>query len=348
MKITFVAPGLGGGGGRVILEYGRGLGRRGHDVRILYRRDRTTVRNILRTLYLRARYDGRDEWFRSYPYECVAYDRLTPDLVGRNDAVIAVGADCTLAVADLPGSCGVKIHNCHGREINNREKMSESWLLKMPRIVVATYLEREMRQQGSTDEIHLVHNGVDQHAYFPSVPFERRSGIGTVYHGAPTKGPEMMLEVYQRIHQLKPEIPLMMFGSYPHPPGLPMGTRYVRLPSVPQARDIYSSAQIWLCTSRSEGFPGPVLEAMACGCPIVATDCGGTADQIEDGVNGFIVPVDDAAEMTERVMRLLNAPDLRKQFSKASEARLQQLTWPRAIESMENALEAIIANSSPS
>jgi len=343
MKITFVTPGVGGGGGRVIIEYARGLADRGHEARILYRRSRTTVRNLMRDLYLKTRYNHHDKWLQTFQGELVAYDVLSPNMVGANDAVVAVGANCVLAIANLPASCGVKIHNCHGRELNNMDNMSEAWGLRMPRIVVASYLEREMRQQGSTDEIYLVHNGVDRREYFPSVARGMRSGIGTVFHGAYTKGPELMLEVYQRVHRLKPKIPLLMFGSYPRPAGLPKATCYVRLPSIPEARDLYSGAQVWLCASRSEGFPGPVLEAMACGCPVVATDCGGTADQIEDGVNGFIVPVDDATQMSERVLKLVEDPGLSEQFVAASEAKLTEFTWPRAIQTLETALKAIVA-----
>jgi glycosyltransferase involved in cell wall biosynthesis len=227
------------------------------------------------------------------------------------------------------------------------ERMIEAWRIHMPRIVVASYIEREMRGHGSNDDIYVVHNGVDRDQYFSSGPGDRRSGVGTVFHSAYTKGPELMLSTFQRIRTLRPNIPLMMFGSYPQPAGLPAGTEYLRLPSIPRARDMYSRAEIWLCTSRSEGFPGPVLEAMACGCAIVATDCGGTADQIEDGVNGFLVPVDDVVQMAERVLRLLGDPGLRQQMVNASELRLARFAWPDCICSLEAALAEIVAKASP-
>jgi glycosyltransferase involved in cell wall biosynthesis len=283
-------------------------------------------------------------WQRGFTGELVAYEKLTPSCVGANDLVVAVGADCTLGIADLPDWCGVKVQNCHGRELSNMENMRKAWGLRMPRVVVASYLQREMRQQGTTDEIYTVHNGVNRLEYFPSVAPGNRNGIGAVFHGAYTKGPEMVLEVYRRIHEQRPEVLLTMFGSYPRPTDLPRTAHYVRLPPVSKARDLYSSAQVWLCTSRSEGFPGPVLEAMACGCAVVATDCGGTADQIEDGVNGFLVPVDDADKMTGRILRLLDDPELRQRMVTASEANLAQFTWPHAIECLEIALKAIVAN----
>lgn len=113
MKITFVAPGLVGGGGRVVVEYARGLLERGHEARILHRRTPASPRNLLRSLYLKLRYNNRDAWLRSFGGQVQDYDVLTPRLVGANDAVVAVGADCVLSLSGLPASCGIKVHNCH-------------------------------------------------------------------------------------------------------------------------------------------------------------------------------------------------------------------------------------------
>ena len=212
----------------------------------------------------------------------------------------------------------------------------------MPRIVVASFLEREMREQGSKDDIYVMSNGYYPEDYYP-VDHQPRRGLGGVFHGAYTKGPELMLAVFQKLHEERPDLPLRMFGAYPRPRGLPAATEYVRLPSIAKARDLYSGAQVWICTSRHEGFGLPVLEAMACGCPVVTTACGGTTELVEDGVNGFIVPVDDAVRMRERVVTLLDNADLRARFAAASQLKLKRFTWPSAIDGLEKALKAIIA-----
>ena len=90
--------------------------------------------------------------------------------------------------------------------------------------------------------------------------------------------------------------------------------------------------------SRSEGFSGPVLEAMACGCAVVATDCGGPKDIITDGVNGFLVPVGDASALLERVEYLLDNVAARERIRAAGLQTAAQFTWDKCIEKFDNAL----------
>ena len=61
--------------------------------------------------------------------------------------------------------------------------------------------------------------------------------------------------------------------------------------------------------SRSEGFCNALLEAMACGVPSVVTRVGGNPEAINDGENGFLVPVEDDAAAAERLLTLLRNPE---------------------------------------
>ena len=71
-------------------------------------------------------------------------------------------------------------------------------------------------------------------------------------------------------------------------------------------------------TARQEGLPISIVEAMATGLPIIATDCRGNRDLVKDNVNGFIVGIDDVEGMTRAIIKLLKSEGLRRRFGEKS------------------------------
>jgi glycosyltransferase involved in cell wall biosynthesis len=69
-----------------------------------------------------------------------------------------------------------------------------------------------------------------------------------------------------------------------------------------------SAADIFVLPSRSEGFSNAIVEAMAASLPVVATNVGGNAEAVKDGVSGFIVPPEDPVALSEAIIRLLSDP----------------------------------------
>ncbi|MEO1923593.1 MAG: glycosyltransferase [Nautiliaceae bacterium] len=77
-----------------------------------------------------------------------------------------------------------------------------------------------------------------------------------------------------------------------------------------------SKATIFVLSSKYEGFPNVLLEAMACGTPVISTNCPyGPSEIIEHGKNGFLVPVDDEYSLAEKIKILLKEPTLRRNFA---------------------------------
>jgi L-malate glycosyltransferase len=89
---------------------------------------------------------------------------------------------------------------------------------------------------------------------------------------------------------------------------------------VTDLREFLSSADIFVLPSRSEGFSNAIVEAMALSLPVVATDVGGNAEAVEDGVSGFVVPSEDPAAMAVAIARLLEDPVRAKAMGEAGKA----------------------------
>lgn len=82
--------------------------------------------------------------------------------------------------------------------------------------------------------------------------------------------------------------------------------------------DYYRAADVYLHAAHADTFPTTILEALACGTPVVATAVGGIPEQVEDGVTGFLTPSGDPAAMAGSVGRILADEETRKAFSDAA------------------------------
>jgi len=78
----------------------------------------------------------------------------------------------------------------------------------------------------------------------------------------------------------------------------------------------YQAADVYAHPARAETFPTAILEALACGTPVVASAIGGIPEQIMEGKTGFLVPAGDAHLMAKRIMQLLLDDDYRQQMGR--------------------------------
>jgi glycosyltransferase involved in cell wall biosynthesis len=104
-------------------------------------------------------------------------------------------------------------------------------------------------------------------------------------------------------------------------------SRIIVLGSVPNAqlRRHYSEASVFVLPSIEDGFAMVIGEAMACGCPVIASTIMGASELISEGVEGFIVPIRSPGLIADRLQQLADQPELREQMGKAALMRVQQL-----------------------
>jgi glycosyltransferase involved in cell wall biosynthesis len=93
-----------------------------------------------------------------------------------------------------------------------------------------------------------------------------------------------------------------------------------------------AGADVFVLSSFYEGFGNVIVEAMVLGIPVVASDCpSGPGEIIQDGINGFLVPVGDYEEMARIIIALLESADLRKEISQNALIRSEAFTVNKMI-----------------
>jgi glycosyltransferase involved in cell wall biosynthesis len=93
---------------------------------------------------------------------------------------------------------------------------------------------------------------------------------------------------------------------------------------------------IFALSSVLEGFPTVLVEAMACGAPVVSTDCqAGPNEIIDNGKNGFLVPIKNPKALAQAILKLINDSDLRKKFSEEGKKRAQNFSAERSAKEYE-------------
>ncbi len=91
----------------------------------------------------------------------------------------------------------------------------------------------------------------------------------------------------------------------------------------PRLKEILSLAHVMVLPSIEEGLALVMAQALACGCPVIASEHTGARDLYEDGAQGFIVPICNPEAIAERLQRLADNPDLQKAMSEAALKRVR-------------------------
>lgn len=161
------------------------------------------------------------------------------------------------------------------------------------------------------------------------------------------KGTDTLLEVIRRSAAQLPDLHVVLGG-----PGWDSelaglrslgvsvsATGYIPKPDLPL---LYSALDVYLMTSRVEGGPCTVFEAMACGTPVVATRVGAVPDLIIDGVNGYSAEVDDVDALVAAIVQLDRERDRHREMAKHQRETVAQWPWSNALSPLGPVYESLV------
>lgn len=211
------------------------------------------------------------------------------------------------------------------------------------RFVVVSEGERELAcryRVGRQEQITVIYTGIDPAPYRLPVDISYLKAslgipvaapvIGSVGRLSTQKSPSDFVRVAEAVHRSKPDAHFVWVGDGPLEQDVRNLSTTLQLDSaihwLGQRSDVQKLLHLFDClilTSRWEGFPLVVLEAMAAGVPVVATDILGTRELIQHGVNGWLAPVRETESLADLVLDLLANPSTANVFRQASQVRIE-------------------------
>lgn len=219
------------------------------------------------------------------------------------------------SLRDLGGSARL-LASCYERTLGRAIVRGSDRLVTVSEAVARHAIELGARPEA----VRVIANGVDPQQFQPAA----RRGNGTFRIACVgrlifNKGPQFLIEAAAQILEARPEAEFVLVGDGPLRAGLEerarelgirervefMGTRS-DVPAILQGCDLL------VRPSLLEGMPLAILEAMACGLPVVATPISGSAELVRDGENGLLVRPADPGALAGAILRLMENEALRE------------------------------------
>jgi glycosyltransferase involved in cell wall biosynthesis len=181
--------------------------------------------------------------------------------------------------------------------------------------------------------IKEIPNGVDPREFSPREDPLSSQGRLITYVGRfdPLKGLDDLLKAFKMVNEKHPETRLVLVGDGEEKDNLIRLAH--QLDIYPQVRfegmkegveNSLRESEVFAFPSLTEGLSNVLLEAMACGLPVVATRVGGNVELVEDGLNGFLINPRDPDGLAEAIMSLLEDKERAKQMGREGRRKVEE------------------------
>jgi glycosyltransferase involved in cell wall biosynthesis len=217
-------------------------------------------------------------------------------------------------------------------------------LARFPRVIaVSTEIKRELVAAGARPgNVDVILNGIDETRFYRRPDWRARARaqfdlaaedlvIGSVGRLEPQKRFDLLIEAFAAIRRDRPRLKLLIAGEGSSRPLLEACIARFGLADdcrlIGQCGDVplfHHALDLFVQSSMYEGTPNVVLEAMALGSPVVATDVGGTADLVRDGIDGTIVPPLDLPALIEGMRAAIASAGARERWAVEARRRVEQ------------------------
>ena len=251
------------------------------------------------------------------------------------------------------------------RFLSSIKKPIAKYALKKADLITcdAEHMKEAMRRLGiAPEKIVLIYFGVDTRKFSPGEKSEELRAKLRIYD-SPTVISSRNLEPLYDIESLIRSLPLVLkevpesqfviagkgseekrLRELAKSLGVLDNVKFIGFIQNDELPQYLSTVDVYVSTSLSDaGIAASTAEAMACGLPVIVTDVADNKKWVDNGVNGFVVPVKDPKSLAEKIIYLLRNEDVRKKFGKINRKIIEEKNdYYKEMEKMEDIYEELI------
>ena len=234
----------------------------------------------------------------------------------------------------------IVLNTRHGRE----RKIGSQWIWRLNNEIITisedAKKELSISNRINSEKIRVIYNGIETKQYITKTNIYKVKKvlninstlvIGTVARLSPEKDQFTLLEAFSKIAQMVDSVKLVIVGDgilrqelERRSKSLGIKDKVLFLGFRQNISEILSIFDVFVLSSLTEGIPLTLLEAMAAGKPVVATNVGGNPEVVVDGETGFLVPPKNPEKMAEAIITLLKNEELAMKMGEAGRKRVEE------------------------
>ncbi|MCX7832908.1 MAG: glycosyltransferase family 4 protein [Ignavibacteria bacterium] len=355
MRINYILPSwVKAGGFRIIIEYANRLQSKGYDVKLYYPKNGydfykgqfKPIYKVKRRLRIILKKEKKYEYdIFNNQVEVLAVKKINDKNIRDADFTIATAWPTAYDVVKLNFKKGKKIYFIQDYEIfnSNIKLVDLSYKLPINKITICNFL-RDFLYNKFSMESEVILNGINYNIFDYKYPQKKDDNLKIlfVYYPMDRKNMPLTLEIINRIKNKYHNVEINSFG-FNKDKDLPDFVNFYLDPDESTIVKLYNQADIFLFTSKFEGFGLPPAEAMACKTAVVTSNVGAIPDYAEHMKTAYIVNNLDPNEFIKGIELLINNKNLRESIAENAYYSIRKiLDWDISISKFEDYLKKLL------
>lgn len=353
MRITFVLPGWAKspvGGFKVVYEYANRLSARDHQINIIHplslfpqeAKFKQKMKSLAKGVISHFLKNTTVNWCNISPkVGMLIVNSLEEKNIPEGDVIIATAWQTAEWVNQYEQDKGNKFYLIQHYEVwsGPEDRIKATWKMPLKKIVIARWL-KELAEEMGEKAIAYIPNGIDFKHFSIQVPIDKRkpAKVAMLYDPSAWKGPKEGIDALNMVKSEIPSLSAVLFSKYSKVPEVPGWVEFYKNPPQEKIPQIYNSCSIFLHSSRSEGWPLPPAEAMACGCALVASNSRGVLDYAIHQETALVSEIKNPTALAQNILKLTRDDNLRLSLAKRGNQYIQKFTWENAVSKFQEVI----------